>query len=330
MSRRAALTIGLLALALLLAALLRLTSSSAFDSAGGLLDWPDATIHWDLRGRRCVAAIAIGLSLAVAGVLLQSILRNPLASPFILGLTSGAGLGIVIAMYVGFAATGAIVASSAPLGPALLGAFGALALVYTLSQRRGLIDPSTLILVGVIVSVVCGAVGTFFQHLLPDAGMAVYTRWVMGSISEDSSWWQLGLVASIGLIGTALAAWLGPALDAASLSDDEARSVGVQLGPLRLAAFGLAGLLTAGTVVLAGPIAFVGLICPHLVRLLAGPKHRALIIGAALAGAVLILLADIAVTLLRLPSGRLPIGVLTSLIGGPVFIMLLRRSATNA
>lgn len=279
----------------------------------------------ELRWLMVCSAAVVGAALAVSGALLQAILRNPLASPFILGLTSGAGLGIVLATYAGYLATGAIVAMQPPVWAAVVGAFAALGLVFVLSQRRGLIDPVHLVLVGVIVSVICGAATTFIQFLLPDRGMAVYTRWVMGTISENTPWSRVALVGFVTIAGTAIAVLLGRALDSASLNDDEAASVGVRLGRLRLVCFGLAGVLTGLTVSIAGPIGFVGLICPHLVRLLAGARHATLVLGSALAGAALLIIADAGVALIRLPAGRMPVGVLTALVGGPLFIFLLRR-----
>lgn len=323
MTARATRVIVALGLVLLVGVLLRMcVTRGGFEVA-------DERVILELRAHRALAAAIVGAALATAGVLLQSMLRNDLASPFILGLTSGAGLGIVVATYAGYLAGGAIVTHSPPIPAAVVGAFGALGLVYLLSQRRGLIDPATLILVGVIVSIVCGAITTLLLHLMPDRGLAMYGRWVMGEISEETSWARIALVGGVTVVGIGVSAWMGPALDAASLGDDEARSVGVRLGPVRAAGFGIAGVLTAGTIVLAGPIGFVGLICPHIVRALAGARHRGLVIGSALAGGVMLVLADIAVTVPTLETGRIPVGVLTALLGGPLFIVLLRRGAAS-
>src|SRR5262249_33567891 len=139
--------------------------------------------------------------------------------------------------------------------------------------------------------------------------------------------WVFGLL-TLGAIALGVAS--GRAMDAAAMSDDEARSVGVPIGGLRLAMFLASGVLTASAVVLAGPIGFVGLVCPRVVRLLAGPGHRVLVVGAALAGAALIVGADTFIAAIDLARGRLPIGILTALIGGPVFIVLLRRESVTA
>lgn len=289
------------------------------------LEWPRDAIEWQLRSGRIASGLVVGAALASAGVFLQALLRNPLAEPAVLGLTGGAGLGVVLWIYSGFLATGAIVQYQAPILPALFGSLGALGVVGALGQRRGLIDPTALILVGVVLSLICGAGVMFVQHLLPDRGVALASRWVLGAISDDVPLrWLVG-IGAMTLASVALGAWLGPSMDAASLSDDEARSVGVRLGALRAALFLMSGALSAGSVVLAGPIGFVGLVCPHLVRLVAGPGHRTLVVGSALLGAAAIVSADAGVKLIDLGSGRMPIGVLTALVGGPVFIALLRR-----
>lgn len=281
--------------------------------------------EWRLRSMRVGSGVAVGASLAVAGVFLQALLRNPLAEPAVLGLTSGAGLGVVLWMYAAYRATGAIVQYHAPVAPALLGSLAALGVVGLLGQRRGLIEPVTLILVGVVVSLVCGAGIVFVQHLMPDRGVAMASRWVMGALSDDvGAPWILG-VGALALGSTALGAWLGPAMDAAGMSEDEARSVGVRLGPLRATLFLLAGALSAGSVLLAGPIGFVGLVCPHVARMLGARSHRPLVVSAALLGGAVIVLADAGVRLVDLGAGRMPIGVLTALLGGPAFIALLRR-----
>ncbi len=315
MSRRAALTLaGLLAL-LAIAALLRLLV--------GDWRWPSGEIL-DLRLHRVVSAAVVGAALAAAGVMLQSLLRNPLASPDLLGLASGAGLAVMLATYARFASGSSILPAAVTAAAALAGSLATLALVYVLSQRRGFLEPVSLVLVGVIVSIMCGAATMFVAQLMPDRGFGV-ARWTIGALDDSVPWARLLMIAAVTLAGVAVGAFCGRSMDAASLSEDEARSVGVPLGALRLTLFATAGVLTAGAVVLAGPIGFVGLVCPHVVRLLAGPGHTPLILGAAMAGAVLMLAADTGVKALDLPTGRMPIGIITALVGGPVFIALLRR-----
>lgn len=319
MTPRALRTLLALGFALVAALALRLVVTS------GGIEWPTEGDIFYLRAHSAVSAATVGAALAVSGVLLQAMLRNPLASEYVLGLSAGAGLGVVVATYIAFRVTGAIVSDSPPVYAPILGAAGALAFVYLLGRRAGLIDPSTLILVGVVVGIVCSALTTLVQHMLPDQGLAVYTRWLMGSISAETPWIRIWGVAALTTLGTVAATWLGPSFDAAALGDDEAQSVGLNLRRLRAVAFALASALTGATILLAGPIGFLGLVCPHLVRRLAGPRHRALIAGSALCGGAVLLLADAGVTLVTLRSGHMPVGVLTALIGGPIFIILLRR-----
>ena len=267
----------------------------------------------------------VGSSLAIGGVLLQSLLRNPLASPDLIGPAAGAGLAVMLRAYVlyamGISTSADFVASgtAANAPAALAGAVGALALVYLLSQSRGFVETVSLVLIGVIVSILFGAATLFLANLLPDAGFRV-ARWMIGSLSEETSTAALAMVGVVVALGLGAGLFLGPAMDVAALGDDEARSVGLPLARLRLMLFILAGALTAGSVVLAGPVGFVGLVCPHVVRL-----HRVVVLGSALAGAALVVGADAATKAVSLGGGRMPIGILTALIGGPVFIVLLRR-----
>ncbi len=291
----------------------------------GFGDWARDSAELDLRLLRVVSGITVGSALAVSGVLLQSLLRNPLASPAVLGLTSGASLGVMISIYISFLLTGAVVQYEPPALSALMGSMATLGLVYAIAQRRGLIDPVTLILVGVIVSLIAGALTMLVTHLLPAGGLAASIQWTLGALDDNVRWPRLSLVGGVTLIGIGIGAFLGPAMDASALSDDEARAVGVRLGALRITLFVLAGALTAGTVLLAGPIAFVGLVIPHLMRALGGPSHRTLVIASAMGGAALIVLADSLVRVIDLGSGRMPIGVLTALVGGPVFLVILLR-----
>lgn len=316
---RTALLLGLLGLVAFAAAGLRLMVG------GDGLAFPSEPIIWELRGRRLLIGAVVGASLGLSGVLLQGLLRNPLASPDLVGATSGASLGVMLSYWLGGIAGGGSIALLGEAGPALVGALLALAIVGLLGQRRGLMEPISLILVGVIVSLVCAAGVVLLQQQMPDRGF-IAGRWSLGVLSDDTP--SLHLLGAAGLLALALA-WAvraGPVMDAASMSDDEATSVGVRLGRLRAAQFALGGGLAAGSVVLAGPIGFVGLVCPHAVRLLIGPAHRSLAIGSAIAGATLVVLADALVKAIDLGGGRLPIGVLTTIIGGPVFIVMLRRT----
>lgn len=288
-----------------------------------IIGWPEAEL---LRYRLTPIAVCVlvGAGLAVSGVLLQALLRNPLASPFVLGLSSGAGLGVVLSMYFG-AVFGMTIGGAMHTGPALIGALLVLIVVYALGHRRGGLDPLTLVLVGVVVSAICGALTMFIQQIGPPELRIDLLRWLFGRIPQAVETTTLLVAAFVIGIGVVAATGLGRALDAAMLSDEEARSVGVNLGMLRLVMFMLAGALAAATVAIAGPIAFVGLIAPHAGRLLVGPGHRRLTPIAAAAGVVIVLSADLAGLLLPTTSGRIPVGIFTAIIGGPAFLVLLRR-----
>lgn len=329
MLRRPAIAMVILLGALAAVVILRLALAPSL-TGGAQFEWPADGLEWRLRTQRISAAAIVGAALAASGVLLQALLRNPLAAPGILGLTSGAGLAVSIHIYLAYLATGAIVQYSPPIYAALLGSLAALAVVYALGQRRGLIDPLSLILTGVVVGMIASAATVFILQLMPDRGWAAGFRWLLGSLSDDLTWRRLIFPAGVTIGGVALAFRLGPAMDAASFSEDEARAIGVPIAPLRLTLFVTAGVMTAATVLIAGPIGFIGLVAPHAVRLLMGPAHRPLVLASAIAGATLLVGADALVRAVDLASGRMPLGVLTALVGGPVFLWLLRARNLSA
>lgn len=314
MTLRSTLTItGLLALCVAVC-LLRLAVG------GQSLGFSDHEQIHALRLHRVEVGAIVGAALGLAGALLQSLLRNPLAAPDLMGLTAGAGLAVTLRTWQLGVALGA--ASAAV--PALLGAVSVLVFVWFLSQRRGLINPVTMILVGVIVSVILGAATMLVASLMPDRGFSV-ARWMMGTLREDVARPAVFVSGGLVLLTLAWGVGAGRAFDAMALSEDEARSVGVRVGLVRAGQLAGAGALTAVSIVLAGPIGFVGLVCPHVIRLLAGPSHRTLLVGSALSGIVLVVGADTFVRIVSTDAGRIPLGVVTSLLGGPVFLVLLLK-----
>ena len=296
---------------------------------------------------RVLSAGAVGMALGAGGIMLQALLRNPLASPDILGPSSGATFAVVLAAYVGtfFGAAGDAGGAAVltwQIGPALAGSFSVLAVVYALSSRGRGLDPLSLVLVGVIVSIVCGAGVVLLTHLMQARGVVLpgASALLVGTIRDDTPRWVVIAAASGVPIVIALVAMMGRQVDSAGLHDDEATSVGVSLVRLRIVLFAGAGVLSAVAVVLAGPIGFVGLVAPHLVRLsvggerglgTGGPLGRwigvggIMLLASALAGAALLILADVGVRALNLASGRLPIGVVTAILGGPLLVLLIRR-----
>ncbi|MHC4414490.1 MAG: FecCD family ABC transporter permease [Planctomycetota bacterium] len=324
-------SVGLAALGLVAIAMCAMRILIDRDLEGAVtLAVPAPEYAW-IRWTAVAVGATVGSALATSGVLLQALLRNPLASPFILGISAGAGLGVMVAIYLSYEPDAPAHPSASAHGlAALIGALAVLGIVYTLSQRRGWLDPVSLILIGVIVSAICGALIMFLHHLVPTGLHWELTRWMMGRIPESAPTATLAVAGGLAVVGAAVAMLMGRAMDAATLGDDEARSVGLALGPLRLWMFVLAGALTAGAVALCGPIGFVGLVAPHAGRLILGPRHTPLVLGAALVGILLVVGADVGRQAIQLGAGRMPIGVFTALLGGPAFIWLLRTGRGQA
>jgi len=290
-------------------------------------EWPLWTAEiWRLRLFRLLAAALVGPALASAGLALQGLLRNPQAEPYILGISSGAGVGVL--------AGGALAANWIPawaLTPALAlaGGLAATGAVLACARREGGLDPYVLLLAGVMVNVMNGAIILAILQLVRQTDMIHFIGWGMGQIPE-SLWFRpglLGAAAALVLPGWVFVFLVSPALNALGLGDDVAESLGVAVKRLRLWTFLAVSIMTAAAVSLAGPVGFVGLIVPHLARLLLGPDHRLLTIACGFGGAIFVMGAD---TLCRIIGGalktvELPVGVITALAGGPLFIVLLRR-----
>ena len=293
-----------------------------------LLGWPGPTLG-QFRMDAVLVACSAGAALGASGAILQTLLRNPLASPFVLGVTGGAGAGVAFASLAASMA-GMAAPTGAALGvPALAGALLALGGVLMLSRRHGTLDPVTLILGGVIVGAIASAGSTVAESLLPPERRGLLSGWLFGRIPDVPDAGALAACAAAALGLTGLGTAWGPRLDGAALSDDEARSIGIALGPMRTAMFIGCGMATAATVTLCGPIAFVGLLAPHCARALVGARNRLLVPGAALAGAGLLAAADALRQWIDVGGGRLPLGAVTAVFGGIAFLVLLRRTAAG-
>jgi iron complex transport system permease protein len=274
---------------------------------------------------RLLAAALVGAALAAAGMALQGLLRNPLAEPFVLGISSGAGVGVLL----GLALAGPWVVPAWATTPVLAfaGAILTCLAVYAIAQRRGQLNPYSLILAGVIINSFNAAIMlTITLYVDPDR-IADFSHWAMGRF-PDSVDLSLLLVCSACIA----AGWLLLLLHAASfnvlsLGDEVANSSGVRVHRLQLVTFAAVGLMTAAAVALAGPIAFLGLIVPHICRMIIGPDHRQLVVVSGLAGAVFLVAAEwLCRTVGPLINVSLiPVGIITALAGGPFFIVLLRR-----
>lgn len=282
-----------------------------------------------VRLHALASAALLGAALGLSGLALQTLLRNPLASPFVLGVSSGAGFGVACVLAASYllSARGGDFGGGfgGELGGAVVGALVTLAIVGWLGRPREGGDPTTLVLSGVIVGSIFSAGTMLVEQLVPHGMRGDLLSWMAGRLPEFPS-----RTAFWSLVGAVAAGWIAlsartRALDVACLSDDEAVSSGVDLVSLRRALFLTGGLLAAVSVAYAGPIGFVGLIGPHIARRLVGARHALLVPGAALAGSAVLVSADVLRQMLDLGTGRLPVGVVTALAGGPAFLWLLRR-----
>ena len=292
------------------------------------LGWPANANVLRFRAQSVLLASLIGAALAVAGVAYQAILKNPLADPYLLGVSSGASLAAYLWRLPVGVGLGAVASAFSQQAFALAGALAAVAVVFTLSSRRGRLEPVTLLLVGVIVNAVNGSIFLFVNAIRPElagqgGGMLAF---LVGGIQTNYDPRQFRVAAVACLILFALLLWIAPQLNVAGLSEAEAQSLGVRIQRTRWVALLAASLMTALAVALSGPIGFVGLICPHVGRRLVGHDARRLLPLSAALGAVLLAVAD---TLSRAMIQKLhtwpPVGVLTGLLGGPFFLYLLYR-----
>jgi iron complex transport system permease protein len=319
----AALTLALLA-SVVLAVLVGAVALSPDDVVRALFGAADPTtnaIVRDLRLPRVIAAALVGGALAVAGVLLQGLLRNPLADPYVTGTSAGASLGAVGALALGAAAYPVLVPIAAAIG-ALVAAFT----TWRLAALGGRATVLTVLLGGVVLTSFAGAVTTFLlvasDRITPRLRSVL--GWLLGGVSVlDVA--ELMLAAVIVIIGVALAIIVAPRLDAFALGEETATTLGVDVGRTSSLILALAACLTAAAVAVAGVIGFVGLVVPHALRPIAGAVHRRLVPAAFLAGACVLVLADAGARTVLSPS-ELPVGVITGALGGPFFLVLLVRS----
>jgi iron complex transport system permease protein len=286
---------------------------SPHDSLAGL-------IVQDIRLPRTVLALIVGAVLGLSGAVLQGFTRNPLAEPALLGVSSGAALGAVIAIYFGLAALSPV---TAPL-MGMVGALGACALTFALGQGSSRGGTAALVLAGAAVSSLTAAGIALALNFAPSPYAAYeIISWILGSLA-DKSWTQVWLVLPFVLAGAVLLAMTGRSLDALSLGEAQAQSLGVN--PVRLATLVVAGTaLSVGAITsVTGAIGFIGLVAPHLVRPFVGYSPRRVLLPATLAGALLLLCADIAARLVH-TNPELKLGVFTSLLGTPFFFWLVVR-----
>lgn len=276
----------------------------------------DEVIVWQLRFPRVALGLLVGASLALCGGAYQGVFRNPLADPYLMGVASGAGLGATLAVVAGWNA------ALVPLA-AMVGGLLSVSLSLSLARVGRRLPPVRLILSGVVVGSIFTAVSTYLLLLTEDRVRQVFS-FTLGNLAFGG-WAQVRAVLPYALVGGGLLLLLARALNLLQLGDLTARSLGLPVERLRLLVIVAASLLTAAAVSYAGIIGFVGLVTPHLVRRLWGPDHRVLLPISALAGGGLLVLSDLLARTLTRPT-ELPVGVVTTLLGGPFFLYLLRSS----
>lgn len=275
-----------------------------------------------IRAPRIAMAIVVGGGLAVAGVLMQGSLGNPLADPALVGISGGAALGAVAAVALGASFNTGLASLAASLGAA-----GAVAVVVAVSIRGSRPEIVTLLLAGVAVTAFTTAVLAVLVSVSDTAGARSINFWTTGSLAL-STWAGVLSIAPFALVGLVLAATTPTSLDALSLGDRGAAAVGVNVTAVRYRSLGAVVLLVAAGVATVGVIAFVGLLVPHAMRGIVGPRHGPLLIVSAFAGALLVLGADTVARVVANPV-EIPIGAVTALIGAPAFFVLLRRTRAN-
>lgn len=279
----------------------------------------DAAIIRELRLPRVVLGFGVGGSLAVAGAALQAVVGNPLAEPWLLGLSGGAGLGAVLAVVVGLPPGWSVAAC------ATIGALAAIALVYRVSLVAGRrVDPRVLVLAGVVVGAFASAVSAAILAVTDPFTFRAAALWLFGGFA-GANWAAVGRFVVVAVPALLVLGWLARGLDLLALGDDTAIALGADAARIRRRAIAATALLTAATVAVAGVIGFVGLVVPHALRWTVGPLHRGLLPAAFLAGGAFTVLADAAARTVLAPA-ELPVGVVTALVGVPIFAVLLRRS----
>lgn len=278
-------------------------------------------IVWFLRAPRVLLGALIGAALTLSGVGMQAFTKNPLAEPYVLGISSGASLGAVLAMLLGVSVP-VLGKLSVSMG-AFAGALVSILLVYLLAKSRGSVTPIRLILVGVAVSAMFQAFTNYIVYTAPDdAAVREATFWMLGGLGS-AEWEDLPLLLCLVPPAFLLMLALSKSLNAMMMGDSSAITLGVNLNVVRNLLIVITALLTASSVAVSGCIGFVGLVIPHLVRSVVGPDHRKLIPISMLTGAIFLIWVDVGARMIK-PPAELPIGILTAFLGAPLFLWMIR------
>ena len=279
------------------------------------------SIIWQLRIPRILLGAAVGGGLSICGVLMQALTKNMLAEPYILGVSSGASAMAVFAM--SFGSTNTLMQLLGIPGAAFLGALVSLVMVYMLSLVQGKSSSSRLLLSGIAVSLILNALTQFFILLSPEGNTKNALYWMMGSLG-GGRWTNIGIPVTISFVGLVFALVMSSILNIMSLGDETAVTIGVNVNIVRKLILVVVSLITGGLVASSGCIGFVGLMIPHIARILFGADHRKTVVSSFLIGAIFLIWMDVGARTLLAPS-ELSIGILTAFCGGPFFIMLMRK-----
>ncbi|MFF8767176.1 FecCD family ABC transporter permease [Nocardiopsis dassonvillei] len=278
------------------------------------------TVLWDVRLPRVVLAVMVGAALGAAGAMMQGVFGNPLAEPGVIGVSSGAAVGAIAVIFTGLTVLGhwTIIASSFVFGLATT------LFVYVFARSRGRTEVVTLLLTGIAVNAIAGAAIGLMTNFSQDAEIQTITFWQLGSVST-ATWAKVAAIAPCLLLGLSVIPFHARRLDLLALGEGPARHLGVDVERTRLVLICAMALLTSAAVAFAGIVSFVGLVVPHIIRMVTGPGHRVLLPASALGGGLLLLAADLLARTVAAPA-EIPLGVVTAALGGPFFFYLLYRT----
>jgi iron complex transport system permease protein len=280
---------------------------------------PAAEVFWTLRVPRTVAAFLAGAGLALGGLVFQALFRNPLATPFTLGVASGAALGASVYFWLGFSFLGSL----GPLGASLMGALISMLSVYAVTRSRGGFSTPIMLLAGIIVNFFFSSLVLFIQYISSSADSLRIMHWLMGSmVGLETA--RLADLAFIVIAGAVIIRTLSPEIDLLVTGEDFAKSRGVEVARLKLYIFVIASVMVGAVVSLTGPIGFVGLMVPQAARWILGWSHGILTAAVFFMGGAFLVLADLLARLLLAPA-EIPIGIITALLGGPFFLLTLLK-----
>ncbi|UYV35635.1 iron ABC transporter permease [Rhodobacteraceae bacterium D3-12] len=307
------------------------TNVSLWDAAQSMvtaqeLSARDKIILYDIRLPRTAMGVLVGAALAVSGAVMQGVFRNPLADPGLVGVSAGAGLGAIAAIVLGGTLP---VALAEALGyyvvpvAAFLGAWCSTLVLYRISTRRGRTSVATMLLAGIALGALAGAVSGALTYIADDAQLRTLTFWSMGSLG-GATWGKLLTAAPLIILALAVSPFLAHGLNGLALGEAAAAHIGIPVQRLKNTAILMVAGATGAAVAVSGGIGFVGIVVPHLLRLIVGPDHKYLLVNSALLGAALLLCADVISRIVIAPA-ELPIGIVTATLGGPFFLWILLR-----